>query len=352
MHEQFLLAALDQAWLGRGSCAPNPSVGAVAVHNGQIIAQTWHRGAGTPHAESLLLAELPKNLSDITLYVTLEPCNHWGKTPPCIDAIIDYGILRVVYGYKDPNPAVMANNTPELLAEKGVEVIHWPLAAIDAFYQSYQHWTATHQPWVTAKIAQSMDGKIAGPGGVRVEISNAECAKFTHLQRLHSDLILTSARTVNQDNPRLTARLNQDEVAKPVAILDAHLTLNSEASLLKTASHCHIYYDERHNPPVELDHCTYYPMPTKGDKLRLDVIIQHLGGLGYHDVWVEAGGVLFSALHQAGLVNQTYIYISSAVLGNKAVSAYHQADIFNHASQLRWQPMGDNVLASLAWEER
>ena len=351
MHEQFLLAALNQAWLGRGSCAPNPSVGAVAVHNGQIIAQTWHRGAGTPHAEQLLLDALPKNLSDITLYVTLEPCNHWGKTPPCVDAIINYGIARVVYGYNDPNPTVIARNSTKLLEEKGIEVIHLPLSAIDAFYQSYRHWTSTNKPWVTAKIAQSMDGMIAGAGGARVHLSNLECANFTHQQRLQSDMILTSARTVNQDDPALTVRLNGVEVAKPVAILDTHLTLNPEASLFKKASHCHIYYGEQYPKPSENKNCTYHAMPTLDDKLDLNAVIHHLGALGCHDVWVEAGGVLFSVFHKAGLVNKTYIYISSAVLGDKAVSAYHQADIFNRASHLRWQVMGDNVLASLDWEE-
>ena len=350
MHEQFLLAALDQAWLGRGSCAPNPSVGAVAVHNGQIIAQTWHRGAGTPHAEQLLLDELPKNLSDITLYVTLEPCNHWGKTPPCVDAIIHYGISQVVFGYQDPNPTVLANNTTKLLTDKGIKVIHCPLPAIDAFYQSYQHWTLMHKPWVTAKIAQSIDGKIAGVEGLPVQLSNVECANFTHQQRLHSDLILTSARTVNRDNPRLNVRLKSHSISKPVAILDTHLTLNPEVSVLKDASHCHIYYDQRYPKPINNEKCTYHGMPTQGGQLDLVAVINHLGALGFHDVWVEVGGVLFSALHKAGLVNKTYIYVSLVVLGDDAVSAYHQPNMFNQARQLNWQVMGDNVLASIEWE--
>lgn len=351
MHEHFLLAALDQAWYGRGTCAPNPSVGAVAVQNGQIIAQTWHRGAGTPHAEQLLLEKLPKNLSDITLYVTLEPCNHWGKTPPCVDAIIDYGVSRVVYGYRDPNPTVMANNTTQLLSNRGIDVVYYPLPIIDLFYQSYAYWTLTKKPWVTIKIAQSMDGKIAAKGGVAVELTNAKCAKFTHKRRLYSDIILTSARTVNHDNPRFTSRLNALEVAKPIAILDTHLTLNPKARLLNTASHCHIYYNENHQRPSDQERCTYHAMPMIGDKLDLACIIQHVGGLGYHDVWVEGGGLLFSALHKARLVNKTYIYISPVVLGDDAVSAYHEANIFHQARNLSWQSMGDNMLASLDWEE-
>lgn len=348
MHKQFLLAALDQAWLGRGICAPNPSVGAVAVHNEEIIAQSWHRGAGLPHAEQLLLKQLPKNLSGVTLYVTLEPCNHWGKTPPCVDAIIQYGIERVVYAYRDPNPLIVANNTPELLQQSGIDVLHYSLAEVDAFYQSYRYWTITKKPWVTVKMAQTMDGKIAGAQGKQVSISNASCAEFTHQKRLHSDVILTTVRTVNQDNPLLNARLSNTSVAKPVAIIDSRGTLNPKAKLLTTAKHCHIYHDENHQIDA-LPNCVYHAMPTNKGQLDLEAIIRHLGSLGYHDVWVEAGGNLFTALHQARLVNKTFLYIAPTILGQEALSAYQQADIFNHASNITWQAMGNNVIASLDW---
>lgn len=349
MHEQFLLAALDQAWLGRGSCAPNPSVGAVAVHEGKIIAQTWHRGAGTPHAEQLLLQQLPKNCSEITLYVTLEPCNHWGKTPPCVDAIINHGIKKVVYAYRDPNPIIVAKNTPRLLSEQGVEILHYPLLVVDEFYQSYRYWTLTKKPWVTVKMAQTLDGKIAGVGGERVYLSNELCAEFTHKKRLHSDIILTTARTVNQDDPLLNVRLLGADVAKPVAIIDSRATLNPSAKVFKTAKHCHLYYDE-HNP----GHITYgnsscHAMPAAQGLLDLEAVINHLGQLGYHDVWVEAGGTLFSALHLAQLANRTYIYIVPTALGSTAVSAYHHSDMFKQACKVTWQTMGDNMVASLDW---
>ncbi len=349
MHEQFLLAALDQAWFGRGLCAPNPSVGAVAVHKGQIIAQTWHRGAGTPHAEQLLLEQLPKNIPEITLYVTLEPCNHWGKTPPCVDAIIAYGIKKVVYAYRDPNPTIIVNNTPRLLSEHDVEVLHYPLPAIDDFYQSYRYWTLTKKPWVTVKMAQTMDGKIAGAQHERVYLSNASCAQFTHKNRLHSDVILTTAQTVNQDDPLLNARIPGMDVAKPVAIIDSRMTLNPQAKLLATASQCHIYFDEHYPMPAVHPNRSYHAVPAIQGLLDLNAVIHHLGQLGYHDIWVEAGGTLFSALHLAGLVNKTYLYIVPTVLGDSAVSAYHHADLFKKACTVTWQAMGDNMIASLAW---
>jgi len=351
MHEQFLLLALENAQLGRGVCAPNPSVGAVAVHNGKIIAQSWHRGAGTPHAEQLLLKQLPKNIPEITLYVTLEPCNHWGKTPPCVDVIVDYGIQQVVYAYSDPNPVIVANNTSRLLREKGISVLHYPLPAIDAFYQSYAHWTSTQTPWVTIKMAQSLDGKIAGVDGARTEISNAMCADFTHQQRLQSDVILTTARTINQDNPSLNARVTGGDVAKPIAVIDPRLEMHRDATVFNTSKHLHVYHDVRYKNPNPQENCSYYPMPTVNGGLDLGAVIRHLGGLGYHDVWVEVGATLFNALHEAGLVNKTYLYVAPTVLGPKALSAYPHAHLFETASHLSWQIMGDNVIASFDWSK-
>src|SRR3990167_8821066 len=200
MHKDFMLAALEQAWLGRGLCSPNPSVGAVLVHNQQIVAQAFHPGAGQLHAEQLVLEQVPANLTPLTLYVTLEPCNHWGRTPPCVDAIVNHPVDQVVFAFRDPNPLVVKNNTPLILRAKGIDVIHFPLPEIDVFYQSYQHWSDTKMPWVTAKIAQSLDGKIGIDSPQRLQLSNLKCEKFTHKNRLHTDVILTTARTIRLDN--------------------------------------------------------------------------------------------------------------------------------------------------------
>ncbi len=350
MHEQFLLAALDQAWLGRGICAPNPSVGAVAVQNDMIIAQAWHRGAGTPHAEQLLVTQFPKNLPDVTVYVTLEPCNHWGKTPPCVEVLIQHGIQRVVYAYADPHPVVAGKNTPALLRAQGLEVVNHPLPAITRFYQSYRHWCLTNKPWVSVKIAQTFDGKCAGNNNERVYLSNASCAEFTHQQRMHSDIILTTARTVNQDDPLLNSRLPGMIAAKPVAIIDARLTLNPRAKVLTTATHCHIYHDA-HVPAVQQPNCTFYDVDAAAGQLDLNAIISHLGRLGYHDVWVEAGGGLFSALHHAQLVNRTYIYVVPSILGDAATPVYRGINPFEKAHSIAWLAMDDNMMAILDWQD-
>jgi diaminohydroxyphosphoribosylaminopyrimidine deaminase/5-amino-6-(5-phosphoribosylamino)uracil reductase len=354
MHEQFLLAALKQAKLGQGFCAPNPSVGAVAVQNGNIIAQAYHRGAGSPHAEQLLLAQLTPKTPGVRIYITLEPCNHWGRTPPCVNAIINHGVEEVFFSYLDPNPLVAQNDSSAQLREHGIKVTHLPLPEIDEFYKSYSYWTASHKPRVTVKIAQSLDGKIGYPEDNRFILSNSKCSEFTHKLRAASDVILTSSRTIQQDNPRLNVRLNNREQAKPVAIIDRNLGLNEHALIFSTASHCHIYHDQGETTPTKLNHypnSTYHPMPASQGKMNLGAIIAHLGELGFHDVWVEAGGAIFSALHKEGLVHRTYLYIVPIYLGEKAVSAYQNMELFDCRHKVSWHEMGDNMVACIDWQE-
>ncbi|KTD64837.1 bifunctional diaminohydroxyphosphoribosylaminopyrimidine deaminase/5-amino-6-(5-phosphoribosylamino)uracil reductase RibD [Legionella spiritensis] len=351
MHRNGMLKALEQAWLGRGSCSPNPGVGAVAVRDGNIVARAWHQGAGNPHAEQVVLQQLAKNARGVTLYVTLEPCNHWGRTPPCVDAIIKAGVSTVVYGFHDPNPVVAANDTPSLLRAHGIEVIHYPMDEIDCFYQSYAHWINTGKPWVTAKMAQSLDGKIAGVDGRPVALSNPSCGEFTHKQRLHTDVIVTTAQTVIRDNPRLNVRLGDTQRGKPLAIIDRTLKLPENAAVLETASHCHIYHDEQYPVVKPLARCRYHPVPSRHGRLDLDFIITHLGRLGFHDVWVEAGGRLFSALHDDGLVNRTFLYIVPELLGEMATSGYHGDQIFKRNHTVSWHARQNNMILRLDWLE-
>lgn len=352
MHEQFLLKALEQAKLGLGQCAPNPSVGAVAVQNGRIIAQAFHKGAGTPHAERLLLAQLPPKMLGVCVYITLEPCNHWGKTPPCVNALIDYGVEQVVFAYYDPNPLVAKNNSSEQLRQKGIEVHYAPLPEIDEFYKSYTQWIKTGRPRVTVKIAQSLDGKIGRITGERLILSNELCHQFTHKLRAQSDVILTTAKTILADNPKMNVRLNNEEWAKPVAILDRNVLLNQDSLIFSTAKEIHLYHSEEKNPPInKLPHCVYHTIPTKDEQLDLDTIIIHLGSLGYHDIWVEAGGGLFNALHEQQLVDRTYIYLVPSYVGDNAVSAYQLENLFARKHTVSWLEKGNNMILCLDWLE-
>lgn len=349
MHKEYMLSALEQAQLGRGFCAPNPSVGAVAVSQNRIIAKAYHSGAGLPHAEQLLIQQLPPGSSSITLYVTLEPCNHWGRTPPCVDAIIACGIQRVIYAYTDPNPLVSANHTPKILREHGIEVIHYPLAEIDQFYQSYHYWLQTQKPWLTVKIAQTLDGCIAGSTGQRLAISNARCAEFTHQQRQATDIILTTSRTILQDDPQFTARRGDQVVAKELAILDSQLQIPETMMALQLAKKSHIFYNETLPQPEDSPTRIYHPCKMQGAQLDLAAVMTQLGDLGYHDVWVEAGRKLFMALHQENLVNRTHIYIAPDVLGAQGMNLFTEKWPITPAKSHHWQVLGDNGVLTLEW---
>lgn len=351
MHDIFMLAALEQAQLRRGFCSPNPAVGAVAVVHHRIVAAATHQGAGTAHAELLLLEQLKGIEAPITLYVTLEPCNHWGQTPPCVDAIIARGITKVVYAHSDPNPLVSQNNTSALLQEQGIEVLHYPLAKITRFYQSYNYWMRYKRPWITVKIAQSLDGKIAQANGQPVAISNKQCANFTHEHRRQADIILTTAKTIMTDDPLFTARTRGKVFHKTLAIIDAQLSLTANSRAIKNAQHCHLFHSQDCTPSERIPNCSYHPIPSDAQGLDLDTLLSAIGRLGYHDVWVEAGGRLFNALHRNALVHRTYMYIAPVVLGDQAMSTFPGNERWDIDANVNWKSMGNNLIGRFDWTE-
>ena len=352
MHDIFMLAALEQAQLQRGFCAPNPAVGAVAVVNNRIIAAASHKGAGSAHAEIRLLEQLHGINEPITVYVTLEPCNHWGRTPPCVDAIIERGITKVVYAHSDPNPLVSKNNTTALLQEKGVDVIHYPMGKIDRFYRSYNFWMQHKRPWVTAKIAQSLDGKIAQSHCKPVTITNQKCADFTHAHRRQADIILTSAKTILCDDPLFTVRIGKEVLHKTLAVIDSNLNITAHSKAIKNAQHCHIFHNAGCTPIAVLPNCTYHAIPCCALGLNLELVLEKIGQLGYHDVWVEVGGKLFNALHQLRLVHRTYLYIAPVVLGKSAINAFPDDHGWNINANINWKTMGNNLIGRFDWMER
>jgi len=352
MHQQFLLAALDQAKRGQGICAPNPSVGAVAVRNGKIIAQAWHKGAGSPHAEQLLITQFPAKTPGVTMYVTLEPCNHWGRTPPCTEAIIEHGIEQVIYGFRDPNPLVIKNDTPRTLRKHNIDCLYYPQPEINEFYKSYVYWTATGRPRVVAKIAHSLDAKIAGRRNKRVNLSNDLCKKFTHQLRSKTDIILTSAKTIYYDDPLLNVRLNGKQQSKILAVLDQHLTMDLKAKALQHARRVHIFHSSSYKPPPKvIPGITYHPIQSGKYGLDLVSVLEQLGQEGYHDVFIEAGGTLFSAFHKENLVQQTYVYIVPETLTTDSVSAYPIDNLFTKKAKISWLPKDNNMILQMDWQE-
>lgn len=347
-HVLFLNLALEQAKLRRGFCSPNPSVGAIAVRDGKIIGRAYHYRAGANHAEAALIKKLPKGLKHVTLYVTLEPCNHWGKTPPCIDAIIDYGISKVVYGYSDPNIHTEKDNTQKILSQHGIEVLHYPLPEIDAFYASYAFWLGHRLPFITAKWAQSLDAKVGYPNQ-RVILSNAKAFEYTHLCRQSSDLILTTAATIYSDNPRLNVRLPSNEYDKPIAVIDTHLRLTGQERIFESKEAIHIFYQKNYKPRWQKSNVFFHPVASGLDLRQVGEII---ASLGYHDVWLEAGPRFMASMHKLNLVQKTHVFITPKLLGEQGLDAFvMNYPYFNQAFLLQSQQLDDNILATFLWRE-
>ena len=349
IHQKYLKLALDEAEKGRGQCFPNPSVGAIAVQNQEIVGRSYHQGAGLAHAEALLLKELPKGLESVTLYVTLEPCNHWGRTPPCVNAIIEHGIRKVVFGCYDPNKHIASNDSTKIMQSLGIEVEYVEIPEIKEFYRSYHHWVHTKTPFITAKWAQSFDAKVCLVNQ-SVKLTNATADAFTHQQRLHTDMILTTANTILCDNPRLNVRLGSVEVSKPLAIFDANLRLTGQEQCFATAKEIHIFHYHTNKPSLIREGIHYHAV--EGYPLNLEQVIRILGDLGAHDVWVEAGPRLMASLHDEKIVNRTHIFMVPQILGDKGVNAYEmKTSIFAQSYQLQFQQMDDNMLATFLWQE-
>ena len=218
-HERPMRLALRLACRALGRTAPNPAVGAVVVKNGRVIAQGYHRFAGAPHAEAEALRRAGRRARGATLYVTLEPCNHVGRTPPCCEAILASGISRVVVGAVDPNPITNGRGIARL-RRAGLRVTTGVLAD-ESRRLNEPFWKAmrTGLPLVIAKVGQSLDGKIATAAGRSRWITSAAARRFGHELRSHVDAVLVGVRTVLQDDPRLTARGVPHAPGRPLRVI-------------------------------------------------------------------------------------------------------------------------------------
>jgi diaminohydroxyphosphoribosylaminopyrimidine deaminase/5-amino-6-(5-phosphoribosylamino)uracil reductase len=206
--EKLMRAALREAERGLGLTSPNPTVGAVIVRSGRIIARGWHHQAGQPHAEIEALSALrnPRQAKGATLYVTLEPCSTHGRTPPCVEAILRAGLARVVVGATDPNPR-HAGRGIELLRAAGVETVTGVLEAeCVALNEGFNKWIVTGMPWVIAKAGLSLDGRLTRPPGEGQWLTSPESRADAMRLRARVDAILIGANTLRADNPRLTLR--------------------------------------------------------------------------------------------------------------------------------------------------
>ena len=346
----YLLQALEEAKKGKGFCAPNPAVGAVAVKNNQIIARGYHHGAGKPHAEVECMSQFPQNTSGVTMYVTLEPCNHFGRTPPCVNAIIKHGISKVVYGMLDPNDTVRALCSDEILSNHYVQTACVHVPEIKEFYKSYVYWTQCHKPWVTVKWAQTLDAKNTRKYQY-THFTNQEALEFTHLSRKCADIILSTAQTILSDNAQFTARIDGAVYAKPLAIIDRQLSLQGSEKCFSFERPIFIFHDKSLIPTYQHKFVKFIPVEVTKQHINMESIFAMIAQMDFHDVWVEAGTKMMNELHQKGLVNTSHIYIAPLVFGHAGINAYDEGrfNLLKVPNDVQWTPMGNNVRATINW---
>ncbi|OZI07078.1 riboflavin biosynthesis protein RibD [Siphonobacter sp. BAB-5385] len=310
MDELFMQRALELAQLGQGTVAPNPMVGCVIVHENRIIGEGWHRQYGQAHAEVNALNDVTERdlLPQATVYVTLEPCSHYGKTPPCADRLVSEGVRRVVICNDDPNPLVAGRGIRKL-REAGIEVETGVLAAegrrINRRFFTYFE---KNRPFLILKWAETADGYLAGREGQPIQISNAVSRRLLHKWRTEEDAFLVGTRTLQADNPQLNARLWPGR--NPVRIgLDRTLSLPDTFHFLDD-SQVTLVYNQRETRQTER---TRWVIPDSWDLLTL---IQDLRQRSIQSVVIEGGPTLLQSFIEQNLWDEIRIFRSSVRLGS------------------------------------
>ncbi len=318
MHNLFMQEALQLAERGRYSALPNPMVGCVVVKDGQIVGRGFHEKSGKPHAEIHALREAGDQAKDATLYVTLEPCNHFGRTPPCTDAIIKAGITKVFVACLDPNPLVAGQGIQKLKAHGITVHIGILEQAAKALNQIFFHYITTKTPYIIAKWAMSLDGKIAVNPGDNRQLSNEHSMHDLHELRHRTPGILIGAATALADNPSLTVRFG-DVKRQPQRIV-----LNSKGDLPNTlklfdgslpgktwlicAEEMIANYPQA---TTEIIHCK-----TKNGHIDLLSLLKILGERELAAVLVEGGKQVLDSFFEENLVNEVVTYVTPWIIGN------------------------------------
>lgn len=314
--------ALELARMGEGRTCPNPPVGAVVVSEDRVVGSGFHRAAGQPHAEIVALVTAGRAARDATIYVTLEPCSHHGRTGPCADALIKAGIRRVVAGVQDPNPQV-AGRGFKRLREHGIEVETGVLEPeCRRLIAPFAKHLATGLPFVTLKSAMTLDGRTATSFGESQWISNPSSRQLVHQLRNRVDAIITGVGTVLRDNPRLTTRLDGEAVDPVRIIVDSTLRTPTQAAVLTG-----------HSPAATIIATTPQASKTKireleqagaeilvcneheGRGVDLQDLLAQLGRYPLQHLLLEGGALLNQSMLSAGLIDRVMIFVAPSLMG-------------------------------------
>lgn len=321
MDEYYMARALELAERGAGWTNPNPMVGAVVVKDGYVIGEGWHTAYGELHAEREALAACDEDPAGATIYVTLEPCCHWGKTPPCTEALIEAKLARVVVGAPDPNPLV-AGKGFELLREAGIEVTENVLLdECRALNRAFFHYIETHRPLVTAKYAMTLDGKIATKTGASRWITSEAARTKVHEDRHRAAAIMVGIGTVLADDPELTCRISGRKTKDPLrVIIDSNARIPTGSKIVTSARTVPTLIAVSDRAPQDrrdaLVRAGCEVFVAHGDAVDLTEVMRYLGEERSIDsVLVEGGATLFWSLFAQGLVDRIQAYIAPKIFG-------------------------------------
>lgn len=357
---QAMARALELAALGRRSTQPNPRVGCVIAQGERIVGEGWHQRSGEPHAEVFALREAGESARGATAFVTLEPCNHHGRTPPCSEALIAAGIARVVYACGDPNPRVDGSGAARLRAA-GIAVDTGLMAAEgEELNLGFFSRMRRGRPWLRLKMAASLDGRTALADGESRWITSAEARADVHAWRAESAAVLSTSATVLADDPQLTARIAQAQRQPLRVILDTHARVPAAARMFQVPGEVvrlvapqAVVVD---HPAAAADSAAADAAATRieriatdpAGRLSLPAVLAWLGGQGVNEVWTEAGPTLAGALLEAGLVDELVLYLAPRLLGPDARPLVHLPPLARLADAAAWRvqemrPIGPDI---------
>ena len=315
----YMKRAIQLAKKGQGFTNPNPMVGAVIVKDGRIIGEGYHKKYKELHAERNAIASLKEDAKGSTMYVTLEPCCHYGKTPPCTEAIIENGISKVVIGSRDPNPLV-AGKGVKILREHGIEVVcDFLKEECDKLNPVFFHYITTKMPYVTMKYAMTCDGKIATKNNDSKWITGENSRNEVQKMRHNNMGIVAGIGTVLADNPMLNVRI--EGLKSPIRIIcDSNLRIPMESEIVKTANKyktiiAYVNGDSDKINALEKEGFILQKFSSKDGKVDLNELMQYLGEQNIDSIFVEGGANLNDSFMREGLVNRLEVFVAPKVFG-------------------------------------
>lgn len=333
----YMKKAIELAKNGEGFVNPNPLVGCVIVKDDNIIGKGYHEKFGSNHAEINAINSANQSLRDTTLYVNLEPCSHYGKTPPCVDKIIKNNIKRVVISTLDPNPIVCGNGVKKL-RDNNIDVTVGILEKeAKQLNEIFFYYIKTKKPLCIVKSAVSLDGKIATKSLESKWISNESSRYLSHKYRNKYQGIMVGINTVLNDNPLLTCRLNQENVSHPVRIIiDTNLKLPLDSKLVKDKTSKTIVFtcceDIEKSSVLRKNNIEVLVSPKKNTMVDLEFVMYKLGELKIDSVLVEGGATLNDSLFRNKLVDKVKLFLSPKIIGGKNAPTFVSGEGINHLS--------------------